>query len=89
MSATGARGAMLLLAKGFCMGSADVVPGVSGGTMALILGIYQRLLEAIRAFDLKLMSYLGQRRVREAVRHIDLLFLVPLGLGIFYNVQPC
>ena len=34
------------------MGCADIVPGVSGGTMALILGIYERLLQAIRSFDL-------------------------------------
>jgi putative membrane protein len=79
----GGRSAILLLAKGFCMGSADVVPGVSGGTMALILGIYQRLLEAIRAFDLELLSYLGKRRLQQAVRHVDLPFLAPLGLGIF------
>jgi len=37
--------------KGFCMGSADIVPGVSGGTMALVLGIYERLLTAIRSVD--------------------------------------
>ena len=77
------RSAIVILAKGFCMGSADVVPGVSGGTMALILGIYQRLLEAIRAFDLKLLSHLGQGRVQEAARHVDLPFLAPLGVGIF------
>ena len=40
------------------MGAADVVPGVSGGTMALILGIYTRLLEAIRAFDMALVRVL-------------------------------
>lgn len=37
-----------LMAKGFCMGSADVVPGVSGGTMAFILGIYEELIDSIR-----------------------------------------
>ena len=36
-----------LIVKGFFIGSADVVPGVSGGTMALILGIYQQLISAI------------------------------------------
>ena len=42
---------VLVALKGFCMGSADIIPGVSGGTMALILGIYERLLMAIRSFD--------------------------------------
>ena len=46
--------AALVAGKGFCMGAADIVPGVSGGTMALILGIYPRLLGAIRAVDLAL-----------------------------------
>jgi putative membrane protein len=64
------------------MGAADVVPGVSGGTMALILGIYQRLLEAIRAFDLTLLRMLAARRFRDAVNHVDMLFLIPLGAGI-------
>lgn len=64
------------------MGAADVVPGVSGGTMALILGIYQRLLEAIRAFDAKLLRLLATRRLRDAAEHVDLVFLIPLGAGI-------
>lgn len=64
------------------MGAADVVPGVSGGTMALILGIYRRLLEAIRAFDLPLLRMLAARRFRDAANHVDILFLIPLGAGI-------
>ncbi len=69
--------------RGLCMGAADVVPGVSGGTMALILGIYQRLLEAIRAFDITLLRMLLARRFRDAAEHVDIFFLVPLGIGIF------
>ncbi len=49
----------ILFLKGFCMGVADVIPGVSGGTMALILGIYKRLIDAI--------SGVGLRLVREVV----------------------
>ena len=64
------------------MGAADVVPGVSGGTMALILGIYQRLLVAIRSFDLALLRLLAARRFRDAAEHIDIVFLIPLGAGI-------
>jgi putative membrane protein len=64
------------------MGTADVVPGVSGGTMAFILGIYQRLLEAIRAFDGQLLGYLSRGQVRSAIDHVDLIFLLCLGSGI-------
>ena len=68
--------------KGFCMGSADIIPGVSGGTMALILGIYERLLTAIRSFDTNWLKSLFRFRVAEALARNDLMFLVPLGAGI-------
>lgn len=69
------------------MGAADVVPGVSGGTMAFILGIYKRLLEAIRSFDGTLVGYLWRRSLSQAVHHIDLGFLVVLVFGIFTAVM--
>ena len=71
-----------IFARGLCMGAADVVPGVSGGTMALILGIYQRLLEAIRAFDTTWLRLIAARRLRDAAEHVDILFLISLGAGI-------
>ena len=77
------KDAALIIAKGFCMGAADVAPGVSGGTMAFILGIYRRLIEAIRAFDTALVRLLLTRRYRQAAEHADLALLVPLALGIF------
>jgi len=49
---------LILAAKGFCMGAADVVPGVSGGTMAFILGIYAKLLNAIRSFDVLWLQHI-------------------------------
>ena len=76
------KDAALSFAKGFCIGAADVVPGVSGGTMAFILGIYRRLIEAIRAFDTVLVRLLIARRLRLAGEHVDLALLVPLALGI-------
>lgn len=69
--------------KGFCMGCADVIPGVSGGTMALILGIYERLLSAIRSFDLAWFADVLHGRIAAALGRNDLLFLVPLVTGIF------
>jgi putative membrane protein len=69
--------------QGFCMGSADIVPGVSGGTMALILGIYERLLEAIRSFDRAWLADLFRWRPGAALARNDLGFLVPLAVGIF------
>ena len=77
------KDAALGLARGFCMGTADVVPGVSGGTMAFLLGIYRRLIEAVRAFDTALVRLLLAGRFRRAGAHVDLALIIPLGLGIF------
>ncbi len=73
---------LLLFAKGFCMGSADVVPGVSGGTMALILGIYQRLIEAIRSFDLIWLRSLFRFNFTVLLTRPHFGFVIPLALGI-------
>ncbi len=68
--------------RGFCMGSADIVPGVSGGTVALVLGIYERLVTAISHFDLRLARLLRERRWKAVAEHIDLRFLSALAVGI-------
>ena len=77
------KDAALGFARGFCIGAADVVPGVSGGTMAFILGIYRRLIEAVRAFDATLVRFLLARRFRHAAERMDLALVAPLALGIF------
>jgi putative membrane protein len=72
--------------KGFCMGSADIIPGVSGGTMALILGIYERLLSAIRSFDRAWLENIFRFRISDALARNDLPFLIPLGFGIVFAI---
>ena len=69
-------------ARGFCMGAADSVPGVSGGTIALILGHYYRLVTAISRFDRQAFKLLMARDFRTLSEHIDLRFLVALGAGV-------
>ena len=68
--------------RGLLMGSADVVPGVSGGTVALVLGIYARLVTAISRFDTRALGLIRQGRFADAAAHVDLRFLVALGAGI-------
>jgi putative membrane protein len=75
-----------VFACGLLMGSADVVPGVSGGSMAFILGIYGRLLAAISGFDLVLLQLLGRGRWAAAAERVELGFLVPLLAGLFSAV---
>ena len=73
-----------LVARGFCMGAADVVPGVSGGTMAFILGIYEELIESIRSVAQRpFLRALTRFRIREAAAAINLPFLLAVLAGIF------
>jgi putative membrane protein len=76
------RSDLLNYARGLLMGGADIIPGVSGGTVALILGIYERLVTAISRFDLTLLAHIRRREFLLAVRHIDLRFFIGLGGGI-------
>ena len=76
------RQTLSLFVKGFCMGASDVVPGVSGGTMALILGIYEDLISAVKAIDSAFVRNILQGRFRQALMAVPLDFLIPLGLGI-------
>ena len=84
---------ILLYLKGICMGAADVIPGVSGGTMALILGIYKQLIDAIEGLHLRWLGPLwrwatdGRRdqdweAFREEFDTLNVPFLLTLGLGI-------
>ena len=75
--------------KGLCMGTADSVPGISGGTIALITGIYERLVSAIAAANPAVLLRLARSRDRESweatrrmIHETDLPFLLPLGAGI-------
>ena len=77
------RDYIVLGVKGFCMGASDVVPGVSGGTMAFILGIYEELIDAIKSFDLKSLQFLVTLKFRPLLDRISWQFLLAVGIGIF------
>lgn len=64
------------------MGTADVVPGVSGSTMAYILGIYEQLLHALTRVNKEWMGKVLSLKISEALRDIPFVFLLPLALGI-------
>ena len=68
--------------RGAAMGTADLVPGVSGGTVALITGIYPRLLAAVTATDAAAVRLLLKGQWLGLWRHVDGAFLLPLMLGI-------
>ncbi len=72
--------------RGLAMGAADIVPGVSGGTIAFITGIYPRLLHSLRSFDLGAARLLLQGDLRGAWRHVDGGFLAVLLAGIATSI---
>jgi len=67
---------------GFAMGAADIVPGVSGGTMAFILGVYETLINAIKSFNLDAARLLAQLKISELLEYLSFRFLLALGLGL-------
>ncbi len=76
------RKGVLLALKGFCMGAADIIPGVSGGTVAFITGIYTDLVDAIRSFDLTFVRRVFTLDFSGALASAHVRFLVCLLFGI-------
>ncbi|HMO04330.1 MAG TPA: DUF368 domain-containing protein [Kiritimatiellia bacterium] len=71
---------------GMAMGAADVVPGVSGGTMAFILGIYEELLGTIKQVNITFLRLVLSLRIKEALDHINWKFLVSLAAGLAISI---
>ena len=80
---------LVVYLKGVAMGAADTLPGVSGGTIALITGIYERLITALTTLDPRVLGLLprlhtgaGRREFATELRRMDVPFLIALGLGV-------
>ncbi|MEA3505278.1 MAG: DUF368 domain-containing protein, partial [Bacteroidota bacterium] len=71
-----------LFLKGIALGSANVIPGVSGGTIALITGIFERLINAIKSFNLTAIKFLLKGKIKDFVKHTDLYFLLAVFSGV-------
>ncbi len=76
----------VLVCKGFAMGVADLIPGVSGGTLAFITGIYQQLLNALSSFDVRAVKFLLALQFKNFLACVHLRFLLTLFLGIVLAV---
>ncbi len=72
--------------KGLVMGTANVIPGVSGGTFAIILGILERIVDAIKSFNKTALELLIKRRFKDFAEHTDLAFLVQLFAGMGFAI---
>ncbi|MDH5604572.1 MAG: DUF368 domain-containing protein [Cyclobacteriaceae bacterium] len=77
---------VILFLKGIAMGAANVIPGVSGGTIAFITGIYEDFISSLKAFDTKALSLLLHLKTGEFARHINLRFLTVLMSGVVFSL---
>ena len=72
--------------KGACMGAADVIPGVSGGTIAFIMGIYDQFVGSIASINAEAVKLLFHGKFKEFWKHINGSFLLALVIGIGISV---
>lgn len=78
--------ALFVFLKGAAMGAANVIPGVSGGTVAFITGIYERLINGIKRLDLTSAKLALTGQFAEFAKRTDLLFLALLGGGVVFSI---
>ncbi len=77
---------IILTLKGVAMGIANVIPGVSGGTIALITNIYQEFIDSLKNVDTKALSLLFSFKFSQLSKHLNLSFLVPIMMGIVLSI---
>ena len=87
MAARSSLDYLLLLAKGLAMGAADVVPGVSGGTIAFITGIYDELLHSLRNLGPHCLKILYREGFGAFWRHINGSFLLAVFAGVLISIK--
>lgn len=78
---------LIIYLKGISVGVANIIPGVSGGTLALITGVFERTIDSIKSFDAKALKFLFKGDIKKFAEHTDLIFILSLlagaGSGVF------
>ncbi|CAI8290436.1 MAG: Uncharacterised protein [Cryomorphaceae bacterium] len=77
---------LILFIKGMSMGIANVIPGVSGGTIALITGIYEDLINSLKSFDKKALNLIILIDIKGFIKHTNLYFLLAIFGGSIVSV---
>ena len=76
----------VLLLKGIAMGIANIIPGVSGGTIALITNIYEELILSLKSFDITSLKLLFSFKIEEFIKHTNLYFILSVFGGALISV---
>ena len=82
----GSKHYIVVFIKGMMMGVADIIPGVSGGTIAIITGIYEEFLFTLNNLDLNVLKLFKKGKFKEVLNKYNLLFLVSLSSGILSSI---
>lgn len=77
---------ILNILRGALMGAANVIPGVSGGTMALLTGIFEKLIHTIKSFDVTAVKLACRFKFKELFEYIDFKFLSAIGIGVVASI---
>ena len=77
---------IILFFKGMAMGVANVIPGVSGGTIALITEIYEELINALKSFDIKALKLIISFNIKGFLQHTNMYFLLAVFGGSVASV---
>lgn len=77
---------IILFLKGVAMGAANVIPGVSGGTIAFVTGIYEEFIHSLKSFDIQALKLLLSFKLKEFAAHVNLKFLTILFLGVAISI---
>lgn len=76
------KNSVQLVLKGMCMGVAEIIPGISGGTIAFLLGIYENFINSIKSFNVNFFKLLFQFKIKEAIDAVAWRYLVTLVAGM-------
>ena len=76
----------IIFLKGSAMGLADLIPGISGGTIALILGIYKKFINSLKSINFQSLKLLFAFNFKELNKQLNLVFLIPLFSGIIFSI---
>ena len=76
----------ILFLKGIGVGIANIIPGVSGGTIALITGIFENIIDSIKSFDLQAIKFLFTGKFKQFIEHTNLYFLMAVFGGAFSGI---
>ena len=77
---------LLLFIKGIAMGIANIIPGVSGGTIALITGIYEEFIVSLKSFDLKALKMLLSFKIKKFIQYTNFYFLLAVLGGSTFSM---